>query len=276
MPIRPDAITATLSARPGSIPRMRRVAVAAFASASRPAACRAGEVVVRHPRRRVRPRHRAEPVRRRRLRAARVRLQDDRRPLLPGHAGWRPCRPRRRSACCCESASAPSFSGAQRRERPHAGSREDLLGRARGRQQRRAAQPGRAQARDVRRHAARHRRRAAAAQRPGRQRRAQRPATAARSSSVPACSAACSAINAVGLEDYVRGVVSAESPAVVARGGAGGAGGRRALVRDHDRRRHRQRRLHRPIPTRARRCTAASRPSTPRPTPPCAARADRS
>ena len=41
----------------------------------------------------------------------------------------------------------------------------------------------------------------------------------------------------VGLEDYVRGVVRAESPAVVAARGAQGPGGRGAHLRDHDRRR---------------------------------------
>jgi stage II sporulation protein D len=84
-----------------------------------------------------------------------------------------------------------------------------------------------------------------------------------------------SAINAIGLEDYVRGVVSAESPAawpaaaleaqaVVARSYAITTDAGSAATASP------------PTRTRARRCTAASRPSTRRPSPRSARLAARS
>ena len=80
------------------------------------------------------------------------------------------------------------------------------------------------------------------------------------------------AVNALPLEQYVAGVISAEVPGALARSGAARAGDRRAHLRDHDERRRRRRSTS--TPTRARRCTAASAPRRRRPAPPSARRAN--
>ena len=92
-------------------------------------------------------------------------------------------------------------------------------------------------------------------------------ATAARSRSA-ARGGGVMAINALGLEDYVRGVVAAESPSTWPAEALQGAGRGRAHLRDHDGQRRRATTASTSTPTRARRCTGASAPRRRRPTPP--------
>ena len=144
-----------------------------------------------------------------------------------------------------QSASAPSFTRCDEGRRPRPGPRQDLLGRRAGGRRRRAAQPGGPQARDLRRHAARDRRRrrcgstalAGNGVRNGRYRGALEFRAGLFSGVVGDQRRRPRGLHARRRRRRVAGGV--------ARRGAGGPGGRRALLRDHDRRGQLQRRLHR-------------------------------
>ena len=246
MPI--ELSTATPSPCPRSAPRMRRIAASlsltlAAALALAPGATAAGRLVVKgHG---YRPRHRDEPVRRARLRPARQLLPRDPRPLLRADRRRAADRPAGRAGAAADDAARR----AQRRRRgglAQAQRRVDLLGRRERRARLALRRVG---------PAAGHLRRAAAAGR-GRGRRvharaAPRPtgratvATAARWSS-RAVGGRLQAINALSLEDYVRGVDLGRVAVDLAGRGAQGPGRRGAHLCGDDQRRHDHRR-HRPV-----------------------------
>ena len=172
-------------------------------------------------RRRLGPRHRHEPVRRLRLRQARRRLPRDPRHYYTGHA-HRTARRRHACACCCSRTARRSTSAAPRR--PATGALDRglaLQGDARRRRASCCAAPTRPRAGALRRRdaassggdaraAARHAPTTACAT----------ASTAARSRSAPPPGPGLNAINALGLESYVLGVVPQREPVVLAGRGA--------------------------------------------------------
>ena len=266
MPIRSDAITATLSARTGSIPRMRRVAVATLACLSvLPVVAQAKSSFV------IKGAGFGHGIGMSQYGADGYAQHGFDYKTIVGHyyqgTGLATVSPAPDDPRAARVRVSALVQRCDRRQRAHPRSGEDLLGRARGRQQRHAAQPGRPQARHVRRHAARDRRRAAAAQRPGGQRRAQR--ALPRRARVPHRT----------VQRRVRDQRGRPRGLRARRRQRGVAGRRGRRRRWRPRRSSRARTRSRPtpaapptasppIPTRARRCTAASRPSSPRPSRP--------
>ncbi len=190
-----------------------------------------------HQRRRRRPRHRDEPVRRLRLRAARQGLPVHPRPLLPGHLD-RDDQPRpdgagaaRRPAQAPPSAGATS-AGAQAADQTG----HDLLAStyAEGDAGARALRPDRQEGRAVPSPLGGHRSR----RRSSLAGHGQLP----RIAGVPCgCGRSADGRTPCGLDDYVRGVVaSAEMPSSWSPRGARGPGGRGADIRDHDLRQRRR------------------------------------
>ena len=221
-------------------------------------------------RRRLGTRHRHEPVGRLRLREAGLGYREILDHYYTGHAhrdAWR----RASCACCSRPTARPCSPARHQRRRPRR-SNEDSVYKvdACGAAERRPAQRERAAAEHVTRTCCRVRRRARAPARAGRTTECATASTAARSRSAPPPGSGLNAINTVGIENYLHGVV----PARARRSGRP----RRSRRRRSPRARMRSRRTcparaSTSTPTRAARSTAASsarrrprtRPSQPPP-----------